>query len=278
MKKLSNQELKKLQKIELEMLYEFDRICKRHNLVYILAGGSCLGAVRHDGFIPWDDDIDIHMPRSDYEKFLTIQEEELNKDKYYFESLETTENYPFVFAKIRRRNSIYAESISDIDKEKQGIWIDIFPCDNVSDNDFKMKLDFMKIFFFKIMQANKNGNQSVSDSFLRSIILKIIYLISFLVPRKFCQKHLIKIMRKYENIETKRVICYGGKWLFKEMFPAKYFNERILHKFEDGKFYITKDYDTFLTNLYGDYMKLPPKEKRCPEHLISEIKFPEDNL
>ena len=274
MKKISNQELKKLQKVELEMMTEFHRICKKHHLKYILAGGSCLGAVRHQGFIPWDDDIDVAMPREDYQKFLEIQEHELDSTKYYFQSLETTDCYPFIYGKIRRKDSIYAESISNIDKNMQGIWIDIFPCDHVPDNDVKMKFNFSIVVFLKILIGNKNGNRSISKSWIKSIVLKLIHLCSHIIPEKKKKKQLIKHMTKYNDQDTERVICYGGRYLLKEIFLTKHLEKRVLHKFENQKFYIPKYYDEFLTNLYGDYMTPPPKEKRCPEHLISEIKFP----
>ena len=104
MHKLTDKELKKLQKIELDILIEFDKICKKNNLRYVLVGGTLIGAIRHKGFIPWDDDIDVSMPRKDYNKFIKIQEKELNHNKYYFQSMETNDKFGLPFAKLRRKN------------------------------------------------------------------------------------------------------------------------------------------------------------------------------
>ncbi len=275
MRNITKDEIKKLQKIEIEMLIEFDRICKKYNLKYVLAGGSCIGAIRHNGFIPWDDDIDIHMYRKDYKKFIEIQKKELD-NKYYFQSFETDEDFASPFGKIRRKNSIYAEWISNIDKNKQGIWIDIFPCDNISNNEIIMKYYFIKVFILKMMYSNKLGNQSFSDSKIKNFILKLIKWASFFISTNKCKKKLYKNMTKFNNQKTNKIICYGGRYLLREILPNNYIENRILHKFEEYEFYITKNYDNYLSFVYGNYMELPPKEKRCSEHLIAELKFPEE--
>ena len=130
MRKITLDELKKLQKTEAEILEEFVRICDKYKLNYVLMGGSCLGAVKYDGFIPWDDDIDVGMNRDEYYKFIEIQKEELN-DKYYFESMETDNEYNLIQAKIKKKGTVYAEVGNNLPKEKQGIWIDIFPLDGL---------------------------------------------------------------------------------------------------------------------------------------------------
>ena len=134
MKKATKQQLRKVQLIELEILKEFDKICKDNHLRYILVGGTLIGAIRHNGFIPWDDDIDISMPRKDYNKFIKIQKKQLNHQKYYFQCMETENEFGLPFGKIRRKGSIYSETTCPLDEKKQGIWIDIFPIDKIDNN------------------------------------------------------------------------------------------------------------------------------------------------
>ena len=169
MHKLTNKELKKLQKIELELLIEFDRICNKHNLKYVLVGGTLIGAIRHKGFIPWDDDIDISMPRNDYNKFIEIQKKELNHNKYYFQSMETNKNFGLPFGKLRRKDSIYCESTCPIARNEQGIWIDIFPIDKISDNKILAFLDFFKVFYYKSIIAFKQNFKFASVGFKKLI-------------------------------------------------------------------------------------------------------------
>ena len=275
--KLTNKQLQKMHKIQLEMLEEFDRICTKHNLKYILVGGTLLGAIRHNGFIPWDDDIDISMLREDYNKLIEIQKKELNKKKYYFQSPETDpEIFGNIFAKIRRKNSIYCEKISNTPEDKQGIWIDIFPLDNIPDNNIILKIHFIKVFILKIMYTKKMGNTNYSNSLPKKIILKLIEIYSIFYSKEQCRNKLYKNMNKYNKKNTKRFINYGGRYLLKEALDKKMVNERIKHQFEEGKYYIPKDYNEFLINFYGNnYMQLPPIEKRNQEHIIEKIKFPD---
>ena len=119
-------ELRKLQLTEIEVLDEIVRICKKHKLQYFLLAGTCLGAVRHSGFIPWDDDIDIGMPREDYEKFLNIALDELD-EKYFLQYYKTDENYYLGFAKVRKNNTSFITKGFEKKKGHQGFFVDIFP-------------------------------------------------------------------------------------------------------------------------------------------------------
>lgn len=271
-RKLTTKELKKLQSIELEMLMEFDRICRKNKLKYVLLGGSAIGAVRHNGFIPWDDDVDVGMLRSDYDKFIEIQKKELNKKKYYFQSMEINASYNLPFGKIRRKDSIYYDATNQLSKNEQGFFIDIFPLDYVSNNNFIMIFYTIKTTFLRILYSKKTGTQPVSSDLKKNIILKILSLFSIFISTKRCKNALMKSMTKFHN--TNRITNYGGRYLLKEVTDKNFVEERMLHKFEDKKVYISKNYDKYLKNIYGDYMKLPPKKERQPAHLITEIKFP----
>lgn len=275
LRKLEKNELEKLKKIELDMLIEFDKICRKNNIKYILCGGTLIGAIRHNGFIPWDDDIDICMLREDYNKFVKIYKKELNK-KYYFQSMENEEKCVTIFSKIRRKDSIYSESISNLDENKQGIWIDIFPVDNISDNKLISKFYMFRVIVLKILLSFKSGNNVISKSFMKSIILKILKLISKLYNTNKLKKKLNLSINKFNNKKTYSVASYGGCYLFKEILKKEYFEDIIEHKFENHNFYIPKKYDELLRNYYGNYMKLPPKEKQVSNHYISEIKFPKE--
>lgn len=277
MKKLTNKELKKIQSIELDILKSFDKICKKNKLKYVLTGGTLIGAIRHNGFIPWDDDIDIAMPRNDYNKFIKIQEKELNKEKYYFQSIETEEEYSNIGAKIRRKNSVYKETLSSISRENQGIWIDIFPIDNISDNKILAFFTFTKMFYYKMLLSYKLKNNPTTNSFSKKTLLNIIKLNSNFYSLKRLKKKYFKLITKTNKKETKNVINFGGVYLLKEKVPKEFINNIIAHQFENEKFNIPKNYNNYLTHIYGDYMQLPPKEKRKSNHFIEELKFPNNN-
>ena len=277
MKKLTKKELKKIQSIELEILKEFDKICKKNNLRYVLTGGTLIGAIRHNGFIPWDDDIDIAMPRKDYNKFIEIQKKELNHNKYYFQSLETDKHYSSVGAKIRRKNSIYKETLSSLPRQNQGIWIDIFPIDNISNNKVIAFLTFVKVFYYKMMLSYKLKNTPTTDTLSEKVLLGIIKFNSNFISIDKLKKKYFKIIYKINKHETKNIINFGGVYLLKEKVSNKFINNITTHQFEGSIFNIPKNYDEYLTHIYGDYMKLPPKEKRKSNHFIEELKFPNNN-
>ena len=122
--------MNELQKCQLEILKEFIRICKDNNLQYYLVGGTCLGAVRHKGFIPWDDDIDVAMPRDDYDKFITLQDQ--MKKPYFIQTYKSDKNYIYNFAKVRDSSTTFVENFFACSQMNHGVWIDVFPLDGMS--------------------------------------------------------------------------------------------------------------------------------------------------
>ena len=266
--KLSNDDLEKMKKIELEILDEFVRICDKYNIKYILAFGTCLGAVRHDGFIPWDDDIDVGVLREDYNKLVKICKKELN-EKYYFQSYET-DNLSIPFAKIRRKDSVYLAPNSEVSEDASGIWIDIFPYDFYTDNKFLQKIGYYRVLFYQFISAIKHGQKIYAGTFGKKLISYIFYFLSIFYSKKYIDNKLIKIKTKYKKSDIVTSYCEN------DIVPTTMFTERVLHKFENKEYYIPKDYDLYLKANYGDYMKLPPEDKRTTFHACVSFKLPKE--
>ncbi len=270
-KEMDEKTLAKLHNVELEILKEIDRICKKYNIPYFLCGGTLIGVMRHKGFIPWDDDIDIGMLRKDYERFQECFLKE-KQEKYYLHSHKTDNNYWLPFMKVRKNNTTISEKfIEKLDAHK-GIFVDIFPFDIVPDKGFTKSLKLRAFFIKLIVEAIfcKRGIYKPKDS--RRPLLTFIMT---LLPVKVLIKIQYKLMNKYNDSEYKHCICYVGSYntskeyiKINDIYPLKE------GTFEKYKFNIPGNYDVYLTNLYGDYMKLPPKNKR-KNHNPVEIKFDE---
>ena len=268
---LTNGDLKKLQKVELEMLEEFDRICKKHKIDYTLSGGTLLGAVRHDGFIPWDDDIDINMTRKNYNKFIKVQKEELNSKKFYLDCIETNYDCGMLYAKLKRKNSLCVESLSNRNEEEQNIWIDIFPVDNISNNRIMQKYCYLKVYCLKIILMYKYNYIKDHDN---KILFNLIKFTSIFFNKEKLKSKLSKTVTKYNNINTDYFVEYSSPYLGKQIMPNEVYSSYKYHEFEGKNFKIIKNYDIYLTTLYGNFMQLPPKEDRYPHHFIKKLKFP----
>ena len=259
--------LDKIHQAEINILDEIDRICKKNKLNYFLIGGTLLGAVRHKGFIPWDDDLDIAMPRDDYEKFISIAPEEL-KNNYYLDDISTNTYYSLIFAKVRERNSII---ISETSREGEGIWVDIFPFDSTNHfHDYYIKTKWKKVKLLKAIYIRKNKNNKMDNHFITNIL-------AYCYKRKNMKQMNDLIKRKITKENKKEClyfINYGSQYgilkqthLKRKIFPLKKMT------FENKKYYVPNDYDYVLTNIYGEnYMELPPLEKRIT-HNPKYIKF-----
>ena len=259
-KELDDKTLKKLHVVEIDILKEIDRICKKYNIKYFLCGGSLLGSIRHEGFIPWDDDIDIGMIREDYEKFKTafIKEKE---SEYFLHTYDSDKNYWLPFMKVRKNNTTVDEQfISHLNTHK-GIFVDIFPFDKVPDNGFSKSLKFRAFLIKLIVEAIfvKQGVYSCKDS-RRPLFTKIMTI--FKVSTLFKMQN--KLMMAYEKKDVNHLICYVGTYNTEKEYIKKsdIFPLREEGLFEGQKYPIPNNYDVYLKNLYNDYMKLPPKEKR----------------
>jgi lipopolysaccharide cholinephosphotransferase len=274
MREITDEEAKKLQKCELEILIEFDRVARKNNLKYILDGGTLLGAIRHKGFIPWDDDIDIGMPRDDYEKFRKIWKKEIDTKRFFFQDMDNTDNFGVIFGKLRMKNTLLVEETSILKKKDQAIWIDIFPWDKASNDIKEARRDLMKGYIYKLIYYLKCGNKLIEHTFTRKVAAGVLKFMSFFYSKERCKNKLNKLFHKYDSVDTYRIVGYGGTYFFKEICDINYYDDLIEGEFEKKKFFIPKDYDYYLTHLYGDYMTLPPEEKRKSHHEIVEIKFP----
>ena len=276
-KKLTDTEIRRMQKLELEMMCELDRVCRKHNINYVIYGGTLLGAVRHGGFIPWDDDMDIAMLRQDYEKFKKYAGE-LDPNICFFQDHDTDPEYIWGYAKLRRTGTKYVRAGQEHLKYKNGIFIDIEPMDDVPKSLLlQIIMDFdlfvlRKILWSRVAVKNETG------------IMKIIYSILHLVPVKYVFKRYKSYQKKSRNRSRNNVRilslpslgkCYVKTNPFSKKFswPKKWILERKEYEFEGKKFYGPRDADAFLKYEYNDYMKLPPKEKRHPEVLVSDYDF-----
>jgi len=261
-KRKSNREL---QLVELEMLNEVVKVCNKYNIEYFIDSGTALGAFRHSGFIPWDDDIDIGMTRVNYDKFLEIAPKAINGE-IFIQNRKTDKKAPFYSIRARKNNTIHMEWDKRNMKIHHGVYIDIFPYDSIPDEEHK-RIKFQKrckriIKIYKIRSIPDRYKKPERNIkwWVLAIIRRLLHYILLPIPINWVEGYVEKIFRKYNNDKTKYITClsYGGIHAFKkeDIFPIK----DIL--FEKNVYSAPNNMNNYLKELYGDYMKLPPKEER----------------
>lgn len=260
MKEIKIEELKAIQ---VNILKNVDAFCKEHNINYFLAYGSLLGAVRHKGYIPWDDDIDIIMLREDYDRFLS--EFPHGESSEYNVRAGDYGNFPYTYAKIEDSRTIMVETTNYIDE--LGVNIDLFPYDNIPDDKELGNAFIKRISHLNMIYGLKRTKLTAHRSFLKNCALLICHMALFFISNKRLIRRIIKESQRYKSQSTNYCgnLCmnhYG----FKEYHPKSLFCKATEVSFEGYSFRSPADYDAYLTSIYGDYMKLPPEEKQVTHH------------
>lgn len=257
-------EIEKVQQKSLEMLKLFIDVCEKLNLKYYLIAGTLLGAVRHNGFIPWDDDVDVGMPREDYEKFLE-KAQELLPENYFVQTCFTDPEFPANFAKIRNSNTTFIETSVKNCKINHGVYIDIFPLDWNAPSGKDLKKFNFKNFYYKMAIAKK----FYVKGFVRKLKLIAVNVITLFTPSSKALKKRDNLLKS--NKKSKYLANYCGAWGVKEITPAEWYGEGIEMEFEGIKAIVPSNYKAWLTQVYGNYMQLPPIEKRVTHHFTEVI-------
>jgi lipopolysaccharide cholinephosphotransferase len=269
---LSNEELRKLQLIQLTILKEVHKICEKNNIKYFLSDGTLIGAVRHKGFIPWDDDIDIGMLRDEYERFCSVCRTDLS-DGYFLQTMETDPDYAWPFAKVMLKNTVWIEENSKNSNKYSSIYIDIFPYDVITKS--KIKQFFQKKCYILLRCTFAKRRDYILTKNRKNRLIDFLSYFLFFIPDDNLRIMVNNIVRKY-NYLSKDENCIVTKFVgnyYKNQNPKASFSKVIVAEFEHFSFYIPEAYDSILKNLYGDYMALPPEEKRKSNHDIYYYKF-----
>lgn len=248
------------QKALLQLLQEFDRVCRTLSIPYVLFAGTMLGAVRHKGFIPWDDDLDVLMLREDYERFLKEAESCLNNEVFFLQK-EFSDHWPMFFSKLRLNGTTCLEKFHPKDpKIHQGVYIDIFPCDAACRSSFGRHMQFLSSKIVIAKSLYKRGYDT--DSISKKAFMQLCRLLPL---RPF----LWFARNGDSNSELVHTFFGAASNFEKNIYPRRYFVSPILISFEGGEYPISKDYDALLQVIYGDYMRLPPPEQRLSkQHAI----------
>jgi lipopolysaccharide cholinephosphotransferase len=260
--------LEKLHTVEIEILDEAVRICEKNNLIYFLVGGTLLGAVRHKGFIPWDDDIDIGMPRKDYEKFIAICADELD-NKYYLHDISTDKHYWQPFIKLRKKNTCLLEKENPplSSNNQRGIYIDIFPYDAAYERDVFWKVKEFFIKKIRYIMPIKLGYKTDKKPFYGFVKFG-----TGMFSLRFLHWVLHRIMMAHVT-NYKNITSWGGLYGYqKETFPLEDIIPVAKLTFDGKSYNVPNQWDRYLKQIYGDYMQLPPEDKRTA-HMPELILF-----
>ena len=276
-KELSPDQFRKMQLTELEMLVEFDRVCRKNDINYVLFGGSMLGAVRHQGYIPWDDDADIAMLREDYDRFKEHMHE-LDPGICFFQDHDTDPEYRWGYGKLRRTGTKLIRVGQEHLKCKTGIFVDVFAMDDIPRSVLGQIIQdrhcfcLRKILWSEVARVNTKGFWKLWFTLLSKIPVSV----PFAGYKRYADKS--------RNTTPNRVRCLSFPatgTLYKKNplserygMPKSWFTDRSEFLFEGHYFYGSRDYDTVLKYIFGDYMKLPDAKGREPHAPFSEIEFP----
>ncbi len=259
--------LSAIQNIQLAYLLEVDRICRKHNIKYFLGGGTLLGAIRHKGFIPWDDDADIMMLREDYDKFCKIAESEL-PPTITFQTNENDKNCFYEFAKFKLNGTFFATTFAKEHKDMHnGIAFDIFCHDKTANSKLGQKLHLAMTLFTRALVFNKwNKRRTENGSKLQTAVTNFCIK---LFPIRFSLWLERKTLKFFKGKKNAKYLYDGmGRNIYNGSFPIEYLDEVIYTDFEGYELPIPKEYDKYLTFLYGDYMELAPLSTRLGCHEI----------
>ncbi len=252
--------LREHQQALLSILREFDRVCNQLNIPYVLFSGTMLGAVRHQGFIPWDDDIDILMMRKDYERFLKQADSVLDQEKFFLQK-EFSEHWPMFFSKLRLNGTTCIEKYHPRDPQiHQGIYIDLFPCDNAAKTTLGRKIQFYASKIVIAKSLLKRGYETSSKK------KKIFMGMCRVLPKA----PFLRIVRsKNEQSQYVHSFFAAASSYSKNIYLRKYFLKTTTGIFEDETYPIPEHYDEILRIMYGDYMTLPPiEERKIKQHAV----------
>ena len=255
--------MNEMQKKLVDMLSWYHEFCKKHNLNYYAVGGTCLGAVRHQGFIPWDDDIDVGMPREDYLRFEALMKKEGNSGQYVLEMPFENKDFVYAYGKLYDTSTTLIENTRY--KTKRGLNIDIFPLDGAGNSEEESRALFKKVDDKVNLLCTQVCAVSGHRKWYKNAAIVLLRYMPGLSWKK-TMKQIIELSSSRSFYEDVYVANYSGAWHYKEITKRAYFGTPQEMDFEDIKINCPQDTDSYLKGLYGNYMQLPPKEKQVSHH------------
>ena len=268
---ISQNQLKKLHQVELNALIKFDEVCRKHHITYTLSSGTLIGAIRCHGFIPWDDDVDVLLLRSELEKLRKIDPQEWGSD-YFYQTNKTDFHYMYAYDKLRVNNTYFGEeALINTGIKNNGVFIDIFVADEVPFGMAgKLQILEFKILRFILMRKyvylnHRHGWDKVKAQFVRKIFKNVS------LKTLFDQNE--KLIQKYDGIETNLYRSFDSFNVAHETYEKSYLTDVKDIDFEGHPLMVSKYYDEILSEFYGDYMKLPPVCERINKHQLIGLKI-----
>lgn len=275
---LSDQDVKDIQKELLEIMKDIDRFCRKYQITYFTCGGTCLGAVRHQGFIPWDDDMDICMPRKDYERFIRLFSKKCSS-RYWVQNIRRDEKYDLNFSKVRKKGTRF-EEIFDMDPEKAGLFIDIYPLENAFDNPLVRRIhgffiDGLLLITSCVRVHSKwsklewytEGYEEMQKALKVKNALGTVFGI---VPLRLWLLLTEAVSSLCKNEHSRYLMIPSGrKHTFGEMCDRKHYFPPKAVPFEDMQIQTQNHPEEHLKRLYTDYRKIPPVEDRVRHSVVA---------
>ncbi|MGF2384129.1 LicD family protein [Lentilactobacillus otakiensis] len=255
--------------VELNIFKQFAAITHKHHIHYIALGGTMLGAVRHQGFIPWDDDMDVGMLRADYEQFLKVASDDLKDTHYFLQTPWTDENYALSYSKLLDRNT-FIEEKNNVNNARKGVFLDIFPLDKIPDSPARQRrqiLDMRRLDSRIYLKLRYNVIDNPIRKFQNPLSEEQVETADDFKEQREAVMTMYNDKPALTNVKN-----LASQYAYdKEILSLDELNDIVNLPFEDTEIRVPADYDAILTRIYGDYMELPPENARTEKHIVRLI-------